>query len=109
MNPNLHIVDCTQPIYEVSRPTSRIRSSVWAVTPTRRCFPAKTGQYCSCKFASDLNRLGSSASLSLNFYFRFFRNRAYMAPSRLDERGERVVTSVGRDAVDAGAWRDERC
>jgi hypothetical protein len=39
------------------------------------------------------------------FAFRFFRNVSFFASSRLDQRGGRVVTNAGRDAVDALAAR----
>ena len=32
----------------------------------------------------------------------------FSAPSRLDTRGVRVVTNVGRDTMDAGRAADER-
>jgi hypothetical protein len=38
------------------------------------------------------------------FFFHFFRNHANYVLSRLDERGERVVTNVRR-ACDGRGWR----
>ena len=37
------------------------------------------------------------------FLFPKIRNYVLFAPSRLGKRGVRVVTNVGRDAVDAGS------
>jgi hypothetical protein len=41
------------------------------------------------------------SDVTQKFCFRFSENYALFPPSRLDQRGVRVVTNVGRDAVDA--------
>jgi hypothetical protein len=42
-----------------------------------------------------------SSSIGKNIHLRFSEMYDSLLPSRLDERGERVVTNVGRDAMDA--------
>jgi hypothetical protein len=51
---------------------------------------------------ADQADLGRPVLRTKIFFFRFFRNWWLLAWSRLGKRGVRVVTNVGRDAMDAG-------